>query len=234
MPQPQGVPQAPAQPQISPAAAELMKQAQAAFQSGDPARAAALQQKAQETQAAFLGDIDKEQRGQALKQPGENITNAGKLRDDFNNLQPVKDYRKAATVFRSAAEAAKQDTKAADLNMVYAFATLMDPGSVVRDQETNMVIATAGASDRVKGLVNGLQGKSTLGPTVKDALLNEMGSRYEAYKTAHDHLAGTFKSIAGRQNLNADDVVIPYPEVPYTKAGPQAKGSDLRAKYGLE
>jgi len=65
MPQPQGVPQAPAQPQISPAAAELMKQAQAAFQGGDPARAAALQQKAQETQAAHQGELEKRRYAQA-------------------------------------------------------------------------------------------------------------------------------------------------------------------------
>ena len=234
MAQPQGAPQAPAAPQVSPAAAELMKQAKAAFQGGDPARAAALQQKAQETQAAFLGDIDKEQRVQGMKQPQENITNEGKLRDDFNNLQPVKDYRKAATVFRSAVEAAKQNSKASDLNMVYAFATMMDPGSVVRDQESNMVIATAGASDRIKGLVAGLAGNSALGPDVKEKLLTEMGSRYEAYKIAHDDLAKTFTGITSRSGGNPQNVITPFPEVPYTKAGPQAKGSDLRAKYGLE
>ena len=233
---PQAAPQAPAAPQISPAAAELSRQAQAAYRSGDPARAAALQQKAQEVQAAHLGDIDKENRAQSLKQPQENITNEGKLRDDFNNLQPVKDYRKAATVFRSAVEAARQNSKASDLNMVYAFATMMDPGSVVRDQESNMVIATAGASDRIKGLVAGLAGNSALGPDVKEKLLNEMGSRYEAYKVAHDNLAQTFTGIAQRSNANPQNVITPFPEVPYTKKTdvPNAKGADLRQKYGLE
>lgn len=60
-------PQAPQPPQIAPAAAELSRQAHAAFQAGDPARAAALQQKAQEVQATYAGEIAKEQRARETK-----------------------------------------------------------------------------------------------------------------------------------------------------------------------
>lgn len=153
---------------------------------------------------------------------------AGKLRDDLNGLQSVKDYNKASTVFRSAVEASKQDTKAADINMVYAFATLMDPGSVVRDSETGMVYATQGASDRIKGLVAGLQGKSGLGKDTKAALLREMGGRYESYKLSYDNIAKTFRGIAERGGLNPEDVIIPVEPVdwktPQEPATPTAGG----------
>lgn len=149
------------------------------------------------------------------------ITNEGKLRDDFSGQQSVKDYRKAATVFRSAVEASKVNSAAADLNMVYAFATLMDPGSVVRDSETGMVQATQSASDRVKGLVAMVSGGQRISPDARAALLNEMGSRYEAYKVAHDELAKTFTGIAQRSGGNPDNVVIPYPGVEYSKQTPR-------------
>lgn len=158
-------------------------------------------------------------RDQQLKQPQDTIQNESKLREQFDQLQSVKDYRKAATVFRSAVDAAKTNTAAADLNMVYGFATLMDPGSVVRDSETGMVTATQNATDRVKALVASVSGGSRLSPESKAALVNEMGSRYESYKTAHDDMANTFKGIATRGQMNPDNAVVPYPPVDWkTKA----------------
>jgi len=165
------------------------------------------------------------------EQRKQTIEAAGKLRDDFNNLQSVKDYNKASTVFRSAVEAAKGDTKAGDINMVYAFATLMDPGSVVRDSETGMVYATAGASDRVKGLVAGLQGKSGLGKETKAALLKEMGTRYESYKSSHDNIIKTFSGIAERSGLNKDDVIIPVEPVEWKNAAAGPAQPKTKAEY---
>ena len=157
------------------------------------------------------------QRDQQMKQPQESVQTETKIREQFDQLQSVKDYRKAATVFRSAVDAAKTDTAAADLNLVYAFATLMDPGSVVRDAETGMVIATQSAGDRIKGMVAMVTGGSRLDPAAKKALINEMGSRYESYKVAHDDLANTFKGIATRSRANPDNVVVPYPAVEWKK-----------------
>lgn len=152
-----------------------------------------------------------------LQQPQNNIQNEAKMREQFDTLQSVKDYRKANTVFRSAIEAAKNDTKASDLNLVYAFATLMDPGSVVRDSESGMVTATQSASDRVKALVASVSGRATFSPEARQNLLAEMSGRYEAYKTAHDDLASTFGGIADRSGINRQNVVVPYPEVKYER-----------------
>lgn len=184
-----------------------------AARTGDKVEALALYKKAQEMDAENANKMGVQSFQQTLQQPNQNITNEGKLRDDFNGLQPVKDYRKAATVFRSAVEASKVNSAAADLNMVYAFATMMDPGSVVRDQETGMVIATQNATDRIKSLVATVSGGSRLSPESKDALINEMGSRYQSYKTAHDQLADTFGGIAERSGVRKENVVIPFPEV---------------------
>jgi hypothetical protein len=173
-------------------------------------------------------DIYKDQSKRAAEQPGKTVEIEGKIRDDYTGNQQFKDYRKANTVFRSAVQAAKVDSAAADLNMVYAFATLMDPGSVVRDSETGMVIATQNASDRVKGMVAAVTGGSRLSQEARANLLNEMGTRYEAYKAAHDELGKTYRGIAERSGANPENVIVPMPPVewerPKVKQVPQASG----------
>ncbi len=89
-------PQTPQAPQIAPAAAELSRQAQAAFQAGDPARAAALQQKAQEAQAAYVGEIDKERRTQDTKSYNDAQTRSQPTRQEIEKLHTAR--TEAATI----------------------------------------------------------------------------------------------------------------------------------------
>lgn len=97
-----GLPGAPAAPrapqvaQISPAAAELSRQAQAAFQAGDPARAAELQRKAQEVQATYTGEIDKERRAQETKSYNDAQGRAQPTRQEIEKLHTAR--AEAATI----------------------------------------------------------------------------------------------------------------------------------------
>jgi hypothetical protein len=178
----------------------------------------AEQRRATQEQQKHERDVADRQtaREDAAKQAGDKLTFEktkemssleDKSRDDFNAIKQVQDFRKADLVFQSAQKAAKTDTKAADLNLVYAFATMMDPGSVVRDQETGMVVATQGASDRVKALVASVSGKSGLSLDAKKALIDEMGTRHSAYKESHDAFATAFEEIATRRGLDPRNVV---------------------------
>lgn len=189
----------------------------------------AEQYKEQDKRGYEATEYDRRQGGQRQAEGAEYDRrqvgqNESKLRDDFNNLKPVKDHREAAAVFRSAVQAAKTNSAAADLNLVYAFAKLMDPGSVVREGEMGMVTATQNATDRIKALVASVSGGQRISPDARQALLQEMSSRYESYKLAHDEIAGTFKGIAQRQGANPDNVVIPYPGVEYEKTSPRQAG----------
>lgn len=96
MPAAPQAPRAPQAAQISPAAAELSRQAQAAFQAGDPTRAAALQQKAQEVQATYAGEIDKERRTQQTKDYNDAQTRAQPTRGEIEKLHAARS--EAATI----------------------------------------------------------------------------------------------------------------------------------------
>lgn len=163
-----------------------------------------------------LGDY-RANRDQALKQPQETTTNEQKMREQFDNLQSVKDYRKANTIFRNAVQATKDPTAAGDLNLVYAFATMMDPGSVVREGEMGMVKATQNASEYVKGLVNMVSGGQRISPEARQNLVDQMSRRYDAYKQAHDELADAFGGIAERSGMKRENVVVPLGNVDYQR-----------------
>lgn len=194
---------------------------QRAAQSGDYETATKYQMEANKARSQFKLDEYKDTTKRAADQPQRNVDNEGKMRGDFEGLQSIKDYRKAATVFRSAVDASKVNSAAADLNMVYAFATLMDPGSVVRESESGMVIATQNASDRVKALVASVSGGQRISPEARSALLNEMASRYDAYRVAHDDLGKTYGDIATRSGADPRNVVVPYPRVEYERKAPR-------------
>jgi hypothetical protein len=193
---------------------------------GDFEKATAYQMKANEARTQFktkqFEETDKRSAEGAEYDRRQVGQNESKLRDDFNNLKPVKDYREAGAVFRTAVEASKTNSAAADLNLVYSFAKLMDPGSVVREGEMGMVQATQSASDRVKSLVAMVSGGQRISPEARQALVREMASRYESYKLGHDEIAKSFGAIAQRQGANPDNVIIPYPGVEYQKSTPRS------------
>jgi hypothetical protein len=161
---------------------------------------------------------------QEIQQPQQTIGNESQLRNQFDNLQPVKDYRKAATIFDNAVKSYKTNTAAADLNLVYSFATMMDPGSVVREGEMGMVRATQNASDQVKALVAAVSGGARLSPDARENLMQQMANRYGSYKQVHDQLAESFGGIADRSGMNRQNIVAPLPEVKFEPASKNKGG----------
>lgn len=147
----------------------------------------------------------------------------GKLRDDFNALPPVKNFREVVPIYQSMQDAAKRDSKAADLNLVYGLAKMLDPGSVVREGEMIMVNNTSSLSDKLIGLINSVNGGQRLQPETRAALMTEAGSRYNALQGQHDQMATEFRDMAGRYGLNPDDVTRGLVQPP--AASPQGQGS---------
>jgi hypothetical protein len=215
-----GNPLPPARPAHDPGA-EFETLGQRAAAAGDFETATKYQMEANKARAAFGTEQFKEQDKRTYEATEHDrrkvFDNTSKLRGDFEGIQQVKDYRKARAVFASAVDALNTNSAAADLNLVYAFATMMDPGSVVREGEMGMVKATQSASDQVKALVAMVSGGQRISPEARRALVDQMASRFEGYKAAHDELATRYGDIAKRGGYLPEDVVIPMPEVKYER-----------------
>ena len=128
------------------------------------------------------------------------------LANEFNTLEPVKKYRVVEPLLKTMTEAAGKNNRVADQNMIYAMATIFDPGSVVRDGERIAIERGQALPDWLKGQISAFNGGSALTPQYKQQMLDEAGSRFAALKEQHDQLAGQFNEKAKRYGLNPADV----------------------------
>ena len=146
---------------------------------------------------------------------GKQTLNAGKeafqqekqLRDAYESQPAVKSYRVVVPMLESAQKAGP--TRAGDLNLVYAFAKLMDPDSVVRESETGAVSATASVADRLAGYINQLNGNAVLSPETRAKLMDELKSRFASIKESNDVLTQNYADIAKAWGLDPSRVAIP-------------------------
>lgn len=195
-----------------------------AAQAGDWQAATAYQQKANEARAAFKTEQAKDQTKRAgegaewdrrqqeeqrIKKPQEAFSNEKALRGEFEAQPAVKSYRVVVPMLESAKDAATRPTRAADLNLVYAFAKLMDPDSVVRESETGAVVATGSVGDRVNALAGMLTGNAMLSPETRAKLIAELDSRFNALQASHDALAQQYGEMATAYGLKPERIVIP-------------------------
>lgn len=127
------------------------------------------------------------------------------LRKEFDARPEVKGFKEVAVAYGSAMKAA--DNKAGDLNIVYALAKTFDPGSVVREGESVMVVNATNLPGRVEGLLNYVAGGGQLGPSQRRELLAELNTRASQWKSLYDSAYQQTYDISGRRDLNVRNVL---------------------------
>jgi hypothetical protein len=166
-----------------------------------------------------------------------------KMREDIVQLPAYKNLAQAAPVYRDMRGAADRDNRAADLNLIYGFGKIMDPGSVVRESEMTMAQKINTLPEYLRATVESqLSGSGRLSPEVRAQILAEAHGRVTAYKGEFDRDATRFKGIAERSRINPADVLPEFgsfePWTPPKKAGAEAGATptpaaidDLVKKY---
>jgi len=148
---------------------------------------------------------------------------ASKLRNEVQGLPSYKNIAQAAPVYKSMLEAAGRDTRAADVNMIYGMAKIMDPGSVVRESEMTVAQAIATLPQQLQATVTSqLQANGRLSPEVREAIMQESHSRIGAYQSMFDQDVSMYRGIAQRNRMNEADVLPtfgPYDQYKRAKAG---------------
>ncbi|WP_020695292.1 hypothetical protein [Reyranella massiliensis] len=152
------------------------------------------------------------------------------MRDDYGREPAVKAYRTVVPMLESAKDAATRPTRAADLNLVYAFAKMMDPESVVRESETAGVVATASVADRLAGYIGQLNGQAMLSPETRQKLLSELESRFGALKASNDEITRAYTETAKSYGLNPDRILFNVrsggsPQAPVAGPAPAPKST---------
>jgi hypothetical protein len=140
----------------------------------------------------------------------EAFERADKLRADYEALPAVKAYTQALPSYASALQAAPNPQ--GDLNLIYAYAKIMDPQSVVREGEA----ASVAGSDTIAGqtiarLQKEIGEGGTFRPEARERLKAEIRNRIGQLNQAFIGERVRFKETADRYKINPMDVVGEHP-----------------------
>lgn len=160
----------------------------------------------------------------AARTPGrQDFQDQGHLRTEFEKLAPVQTYRTVVPQYISAIQAG--DSQAGDLQLIYAFGKIMDPGSVVREGELEMAQSTGSVGERLKGYFASVSGGARLTPEIRRQLLGEIRTRASTMSDAYNQAREQYKSLAERYGFDPEAIVGPHPGAPHQQAEADWKAS---------
>lgn len=154
-----------------------------------------------------------------------------KIADDYRAEQNVKQYRIVKPLFEVLQQAAKSNTRAANVNMIYAIANMFDPGSVVKEGEYLTVKRAGGLPSEIKDLISWLNGGSSgLTDQVRSDFVEQGRIRLNEYTRAYETTAEGYKDFAKRHNIDFRDIeresqVTPRKAKSDTKPPPPGTGT---------
>jgi hypothetical protein len=153
------------------------------------------------------------------------------MRKEVQDLPSYKNMAQAAPVYKSMSNAAGRDNRAADVNMIYGLAKIMDPGSVVRESEMSVAQAIATLPQQLQAQISSqLASTGRLTPELRAQIMEEAHSRVSAYNYMFQRDAEMFKGIAGRRRMDPRDVIPDFGEFEMWK--PPVKGEPAPAFGG--
>lgn len=147
----------------------------------------------------------------ALHAPSDRrFDRATKLRADYEALPSVQNYTAALPVY--AAGLSSGSDAAGDLNLIYAYAKVMDPNSVVREGEQASVAAgDTWINQKVAELQKQLGDGGTFRPEFRRRLREEMNGRMGQLNQLFIADRVRYKHIANRAETDPRDVVGDHP-----------------------
>lgn len=137
----------------------------------------------------------------------ERFRQASTLRDDYNRQPVVMLYNQSVPVY--AASLRTDDSGAGDINLIYGFAKVMDPGSVVRESETaNVAGGDTWFNRTVQQMSRQLENNGgQFTPEYRQQLRQQMRIRVQELAAAAQQERERYSAIATRNGINPEDVV---------------------------
>lgn len=153
-------------------------------------------------------DSDRSDRNSARDAASDAIDNPQKLRKEYAALPEVREYKVAMQMASAALGTAANPQ--GDIALVYSFAKAMDPGSVVRDQEANMVTDSQpwfkSAVENVKKQF-GMDGAGAFTSEARAALRQEIMRAVASRKPLYDARRQEMASIAQANNVDPGQII---------------------------
>lgn len=150
--------------------------------------------------------VGKTQFDQSTKVATTGFDQADKLRSAFNALPDVKEYRQAIKAYSTALKSAPNP--AGDLNLIYAFAKIMDPNSVVREGEAAAVAeGDTLAGQYIARLKKELAGDGTFRPEYRNQLRKELQTRVAELNRSYENQRTQYQGFAEKFGIDPAGVL---------------------------
>lgn len=128
------------------------------------------------------------------------------LRREFNNRQEVKDFRTVQSAYNSVQAAARNPSAAGDLSLIFAYMKILDPGSVVREQEFANAQNAAGVPDRIRNLYNRALNGQRLNPNQRNDFLSQANNLFQTRQQTYRGIENEYRGYAESYGVSPDRV----------------------------
>ena len=160
----------------------------------------------QESQQFFARlDLDRE----TAERTGQNqsIERETGLRREFSALPEVRAFNEVSAAYQNVLAAANDPTAAGDLSLIFAYMKMLDPGSVVREQEFANAQNAAGVPDQIRNAYNRALRGERLNPAQRNDFSAQAGSLYANRRQRYDQLEREFTGYARDYGADPSRVV---------------------------
>lgn len=140
--------------------------------------------------------------------PDENriFARADKLRDEFNAAS--KEIVTVGDNYAKIQEVSSDNSAAGDLSLIFSYMKMLDPNSVVREQEFANAQNAAGVPDRIRAAYNKVISGERLSPNQRADFIKQAGNVYNAQNKRHQEtVVKRYTAMAKRWNIDPQDVV---------------------------
>jgi hypothetical protein len=117
-----------------------------------------------------------------------------KFQDDY--ARDSKPYITMRDAFQRVQSAAAKPDAAGDLSMIFAYMKMLDPNSVVREQEFANAQNAAGVPDRIRNVYNKVMQGNRLGPDQRQQFVSQANSLFENARGNQAKVRQTYGSRA--------------------------------------
>ena len=133
----------------------------------------------------------------------------------YEDAPETQSYNVLAGTLGSLSGAINDNSKVSDLDFVYGVAKALDPTSVVRESEGQMVVQSQGLAPSLVGYINGLVGGGQLTPEKRRELYALVERRAKEYRKQADSRRANVLQIGGGILADGDlRPLAPIPELP--------------------
>lgn len=156
----------------------------------------------------------------------DNITS---LRKEFTDRKEVQNFNTILPMVAGAMQIAANPkaTGADDLNLIYAFGKVMDPGSVVRESELAMASQTGSFAQNLEGAIQRIANGDRLPDDVRRNLVDSMRRRGVELARSYNQTRHDYQARAKRFGIDPIDVVGSHPAEPFQQAEANFTGKPI-------